>query len=76
MKIRSAALLLVAASLHASSSAFQPTSSLGKSRRTTAIWATEEKNVETVVEPTPNVAAPKKKSMTERMMAKAPREGQ
>ena len=78
MKVYSAALLLLVASLNAPSTAFQPAVSLG--RNPTAIWGTEEGNVGTttaISEPAPAVAdiAPKK-SLTERMMAKAPQEGQ
>ena len=78
MKVYSAALLLLAASLNAPSTAFQPSVSLV--RNPTAIWAAEEDNVGTataISEPAPDVAesAPKQ-SLTERMMAKAPQEGQ
>lgn len=72
MKIRSAALLVLGATLSASCDGFTPTSSL--KNPTTALKSTTE-DVETptaVVEPP---AAPKM-SMTERMMSKAPVEGQ
>ena len=75
MKIRAAALLLLGATLNSPSTGFQQPSFTTRSRLPTALFAQEEETQAVVMEPTPAVT-PKQKSMTERMMAKAPQEGQ
>ncbi|CAB9520445.1 Inherit from NOG: fad dependent oxidoreductase [Seminavis robusta] len=81
MKVRSAALLFLSASLPLNAVAFQP---LATRTRTGNSWirssssSDEETTVQTTFkEPIPDIAADEpKKSLTERMMAKAPTEGQ